>query len=271
MLTLRRRIVPFAVLIALMASVSSAVAHEPERIPESHLGPQGAGLPPDYIFYVDETDGNGGGTGDGGFVVDGLYDDSDTFKALMSKGGSPSNVVCGVASREVAEGSRWPQFEFSSVSIKDSDRLPHGQTYAAPCTVTAKVTLTKRIAHLLGLRKNSFEVTTSPGLVMPMFNRWDQNHDSYGFLPRGSHFHFTLPRGVRAKFARVQAVKGLTISGSVVGPESYGSPVVKVKTVRDGQWLGRLGGNSCAAASGHLQIRPVKGRKPCPRGFQLWH
>jgi hypothetical protein len=263
-----RTLVPSVVLIALVAVVASALAHEPDRIPQDHLGSQEGGLPRDYLFYVDETGLNGGQDGNGGYVVDGLYDDSNTFKYLQSETGSPSNVVCGVASREVAQGSRWPKFEFSPKSIKDSDKLPHGKTYAAPCKVTGKVTMKKRIAELLAFRGNSFKAGVSPEPIFPMYGR-QEPRDRYGYGPRGSHFHFVLTDPVRSKFERVKAIKGLTVSGFVTGPKSHGSPVVEVKTVRDAQWLGRMSGKSCVAAGGDLQLRARKRQPHCPRGFEF--
>jgi hypothetical protein len=128
----------------------------------------------------------------------------------------------------------------------------------------------KRIAELLGFRGTSFKVGVSPEPVFPMYGR-QEPRDRYGYQPRGSHFHFVLPDSVRSKFERVQAIKGLTVSGFVTGPKSHGSPVVEVKTVRGAQWLGRMSGKSCVAAGGDLQLRARKSKPHCPRGFEFFN
>jgi len=194
---LARTLVPSVLLIAFVAVVASAPAHEKDRIPPGQLGdPQQGGLPPDYIFFVDES------SYAGNYVLDAIADDGPSLKDVMSNEGVSSEVQCGLGNNEKWRPS--PAFEFSPESMKNWREYGGYQpypSYAVPCKVAAKVTMKEGVAKLLGFRANSFELESSPNPVDPTFNGDPQN--AAGYQPRSSHFHFTLPRDARKKLKPV--------------------------------------------------------------------
>ena len=251
---LARALVPSVLLIALVAVVASAPAHEPDLVPEEdyaeNQGDRLGDMAPNssYVFYVDETTLYGAE----------VLTDYASLKKIMAEG-LASEVSCGIGTSE--DG-----FEFSSKSIRDWYR--HGRTqpyprYAEPCKVKAKVTMSKRAAGILAFDRTSFKLAAQ---VYPARERGEPRTIPQ---PRPSHFHFMFPRDVLKKLDRVINIRNLKLSGSVTGPTRYGSRVVELKPVR-AEWARNWSGKVCTSRGGELTLRPAKGRKPCPSGLELW-